>query len=178
MLRKSFLIVALAILTFSFAFSEEKVRWINVHVSEPGEETDVKIHLPFSLVSAAVQSVKTEDFDQGKVKLHLEDTEVDIVSLLREIKKAPDGEYVKVKDKDADVVITKKLGTIYIDVAEKSGENAKVKVKVPASILDAVRIDEDNQLDVAAMLSALEEVVEGDLVTVDADGTSVRIWIE
>lgn len=178
MLRKTIFITSLIILTFSFAFSEEKVKWINVHVSEPAEETEVKIHLPFTLVTAAVQAVKTEDFDQGKVKLHLEDTEIDIVALLREIKKAPDGEYVKVEDKEADVLITKKRGTIYIDVNEKKGEKAKVKVTVPDTILDAVHIDEDNQIDVAAMLSALEDVDSGDLVTVDAEGTSVRIWIE
>lgn len=178
MLRKTFFIATLIILTFSFTFAEEKIRWINVHVSDPAEETDVQIHLPFSLISAAVQSVKTEEFDQGKVKLHLEDTEIDIVSLLQEIKKAPDGDYVKVEDKDANVIITKKAGTIFINVTEKSGEKAKVKVKIPETLLDAVKIDENNQLDIAAMLSALENVASGDLLTVDADGTSIRIWIE
>ncbi len=178
MLRKIFLIAIFAILTASLAFSGEKIRWINVHVSEPAEETDVQIHLPFSLVSAAIQSVKTDEFDQGKVELHLEDTEIDIVPLLQEIKKAPDGEYVKVEDKEANVIITKKKGTIYIDVKEKEGEKAKVKVKVPETLLDAVKIDENNRLDVAAMLSALKAVESGDLVTVDADGTSVRVWIE
>jgi hypothetical protein len=178
MLRKTIFIASLIVLSFSFAFSEEKVKWINVHVSESAEETDVKIHLPFTLVTAAVQAVKTKDFDQGKVKLHLEDTDIDIVTLLQEIKKAPDGEYVKVEDKEANVLITKKSGTIYIDVNEKTGEKAKVKVTVPDTILDAVQIDEDNQIDVAAMLSALEDVESGDLVTVDAEGTSVRIWIE
>ena len=178
MLRKTFIIVSLLVLSLSFAFCEEKVKWINININEPSEETNVQVHLPLSLINAAVKSVNTEDMHLGKVKLPVEKSEVDFVQVLQEIKKAPDADYVKIDDKNAYVVVTKKKGIIYINVTEKQDKKAKVEVRVPASILDALKVDENNELDIANIFSELANFDGGDSVTVVSDDTNIRIWIE
>ena len=178
MTRKLFLMIALALMVSVVVYGADKIKWLNIHVVEPSEETTVEVHVPLSLVHAAIASVKTEEFHDGKIKLDLEDAEIDLAELLKEIKAAPDGDYVKVHDKEADVLVTKRKGMILIDVTEKSEENAKVNVKIPAGILDAITVNEQNELDIKGVLTALEQFGTGDLVTVEADDAHVRIWIE
>ncbi|HPR65134.1 MAG TPA: hypothetical protein PK014_13050 [Thermoanaerobaculia bacterium] len=156
-----------------------KVKWLNVDVNEHVEGTKVKVHVPMSLILTALTSVKTEEFDRGMVKMHLDDTDIDLAALLKEIKASPDGEYVKVEDKEANVLISKKGGTIYIDVKETSGEKPEtVKVTLPTELLDVIQVTETNELDVKAMLSALEKVGTGEIVTVNSSEADVRVWIE
>jgi len=178
MTRKIFFLIALFILISSFALCEEKVKWINIHVVEQEEQVNVQLHLPLSIVDAAVKAIDTKEMHLGKVKLPMKETDVDFVSLFKEIKKAPDGDYVKVDSKEAYVIVAKKKGMIFINVDEKEGKKAKVEIKVPDAILDAITIDENNELDISNIFSVLQTYSAGDLVTVQADGTSVRIWIE
>ncbi len=178
MVRKILISLAFLLLVFSLSFSEEKVKWINITVTEADKQTNVEVHLPLSLVQVAVNSVKTEEMNMGKVKLDLNDSEIDLPSILAELKNSPDGEYVKVDDQESHVVITKKAGMMLIDVTEKAGDKEKVKVRIPTALLDSIKIDENNQLDISSILSSLEAVDIGDLVTVESEGTKVRIWIE
>ena len=46
------------------------------------------------------------------------------------------------------------------------------------TMIDALHIDENNQIDVAAFLTSFDQLPEGDLVTVDADDAKVRVWVE
>lgn len=179
MKHKSTIFLALVlILTAGLCSGGEKTKWLNIHVEETQEGAIVDVHLPFSLVLTAVNSVNTKEFKNGMVHLRLEDTEIDLAALLDEIKNAPDGDYVKVRDKEADVVVKKSKGSILIDVTEKRGEKAKVNVRIPAEFLSSIRFDKENRLDVKAILSALEGFETGDIVTVDADDARVRVWIE
>ena len=69
--------------------------------------------------------------------------------------------------------------TITIDVNAMDEEApALVKVRLPATVIDSLAIDENNQMDVAALLSSFESLPNGDLVTVDAPDAKVRVWIE
>jgi len=178
MARKIFFLMPLIVLTFSFALCEEKVKWINIHVVEQKEQANVQVHLPLSIVDAAVKAIDTKEMHLGKVKLPIKETDIDFVNLFKEIKNAPDGDYVKVDSKEANVIVAKKKGMIYINVDEKEGDKAKVEIKIPDAILDAITVDENNELDISNIFSVLQNYSTGDLVTVQADGTSVRIWIE
>ena len=173
---------AMVVLVAGGVATAQETRWLNVHVTEHGEGTNVEVHLPLNLVLKVLQSVDVDNFHAGKVDLELEDVEIDWPEILAAIKEAPDGDFVKVDSKEANVLVSKRSGTITINVRETEEEsespNAVVNVTVPASLIDALQVDEDNRIDVAALLQAFEKLPDGDLVTVDAEDARVRVWIE
>ena len=74
--------------------------------------------------------------------------------------------------------MAKQGGTLLIDVNEIEGDSAKVKVTVPVEFMDALSINEESQIDVAALLESFDRLPNGDLVTVESDDANVRVWIE
>ena len=117
-------------------------------------------------------------FENGKVELHMGDMEIDWPTMLASLKDAPVGEYVTVESDEADVVVRKEADMILIDVDEKSDEQAKVKVLVPLTLIDALTLDEDNRIDIAALLRGFDGLPDGDLVTVESAEANVRVWVE
>jgi hypothetical protein len=179
-MRKTLTILVLATLMVSAPLiAADSTRWLNVHVTELEDGTNVEVHLPLTMVLSLIKAVNVEQFHGGKVDLELDDAEIDWPEVLRAIKDAPDGEFVKVDAPDANVVVSKTAGTITIDVNAMDEEApALVKVRLPATVIDSLAIDENNQMDVAALLSSFESLPNGDLVTVDAPDAKVRVWIE
>jgi len=178
MRRNAIILLALAVLVAGPALADNGTRWLNVHVTELEEGTNVEVHLPLSLVLSVIRSVDVENFHGGKVDLEIDDVDIDWPEILRAIKDAPDGEFVKVDAPDAQVQVSKSAGTLHIEVTEAEEHNAVVNVTLPVQVIDALSIDEHNQIDVAALLSSFESLPNGDLVTVNADEATVRVWIE
>ncbi len=177
MKRTTLAVLGAVVLLAGVASADTTQRWINVNVEEPGTGTKVKVHLPLELVLTVIDGVKVEHFDAGKVDLDLEG-EVDLPRILAAVKDAPDGEFVTVEDPEADVKVTKQAGAIYIHVTGKGEDHELVDVKLPASIVDAITVDERQRLDVKALLTALAALPDGDLVTVTSSDANVRIWVE
>ena len=160
------------------AYGEEETRWVNVHVTENSSNTNVEVHLPLNLVLTVLKNVDVENFHGGKVDLEIGDMEVNWPEIMTALKDAPDGEFVKVDAEDAKVRVSKRDGTMYVNVVESDEANAVVNVTVPMSMIDALSIDENNQIDVAALLASFDDLPNGELVTVDADDAKVRVWVE
>jgi hypothetical protein len=180
MKRTPIIVLAVALLAAAPAFSTDTTRWLNVHVTEQHAGTNVEVHLPLNLVLSVLKSVDVEHVHAGKVDLEIHDADIDWPQLLAAIKDAPDGDFVKVDADDANVLVSKRGGTLTIDVSEfgDEGEKAVVKVTLPDTIIDALSIDEENRIDLAVLLQSFEQLPDGDLVTVDADDATVRVWIE
>jgi len=176
--RKITAIAAAAILVAGFALAAEETRWVNVHVTEHSEGTNVEVHLPLNLVLSVLKSVDVENFHRGHVDLDIDDADIDWPELLAAVKDAPDGQFVTVDSPDANVSVRKEGGTFYIDVDEIDGEQAKVKVQLPVEFMDAIYINEESQIDVAAMLESFDKFPNGDIVTVESSDANVRVWIE
>lgn len=176
--RKITTLAAVFILIAGFALADEPTRWINVHVTENTEGTNVEVHLPLNLVMSVLRSVDVDNFHRGRVDLDIHDTEVDWAEIFAAVKDAPDGQFVTVDSHDAKVNVRKQGGTLYIDVDEVEGDNAKVKVTVPVEFMDAMAINDQSEIDVAALLESFERLPDGDLVTVESDDANVRVWIE
>ena len=177
MARKATILGTLIIMV-GLAVGATEGRWLNVDVTEHSTDTKVNVHLPMGLVMSVINAVNVEGFEAGKVRLHTEDVDVDWVRLLTSIRDAADGEYVTVRSDDADVKVTKSDDTILITVDQKTDEQAKVEVILPSGLLDAVSIDDEDRLDVAVLLSALDSLPGGDLVRVTSTDADVRVWIE
>ena len=176
--RKITALAAAFILIAGFALAAEETRWVNVNVSEHSDGTNVEVHLPLNLVLSVLKSVDVDNFHRGHVDLDIDDVDVDWREVLAAVRDAPDGKFVTVDSPDAQVTVRKEAGTLHIDVQEIDGENAKVKVTVPMEFMDALMINEESQIDVAALLSSFDRLPSGDLVTVESDDADVRVWIE
>lgn len=173
------LIFAVALLAALPLAADEPVRWLNVHVTDADEEADVKVHLPMTLVLALLDGIDVDGFRHGRVDLELDDdVDIDWPRVMSALREAPDGEFVKVESRDADVTVRKQAGTMRIHVIQKEDEHAVVDVTLPATLIDALSVDEHNTLDIRTLLASLEELPNGDLVTVTSRDANVRVWIE
>lgn len=171
-------LVAVALLAASPLLAADDTRWLNVHVTEKAEGANIEVHLPLQLVVGVLNSIDVENFHGGKVQLDIEDADIDWPQLLAAVKEAPDGEFVTVDSPDAKVKVSKRGGMFYVNVVETAEENATVNVTLPMTMIDALQFDDSNQIDMAALLGSLDQLPNGDLVTVDADDATVRVWVE
>ncbi|MEN8165614.1 MAG: hypothetical protein ABFS37_15915, partial [Acidobacteriota bacterium] len=153
-------------------------KWINVHVTENESNTKVKVHLPLNLVLSVIGAVDVEGFEGGKVHLQTEDVDIEWLEILSSVKDAVDGEYLVVESDEADVNVTKKANTILVTVNQKTDEKAQVEVVLPAQLLDAIHVDEEDRIDIAALLNAFDNFPEGDLIRVTSAEANVRVWVE
>jgi hypothetical protein len=166
------------LLAAATGFTGDATRWLNVHVVSEEEEANVEVRLPLELVLTVINGIKVEGFDAGMVDLEIDDAEIDWPVILKAIKDVPDGDFVKVDSRDANVRVSKQAGMMLIHVDEIDGDNAKVDVSLPMQLIDAVNIDEENRIDIRALLEAIEDLPNGELVKVNSDEADVRIWVE
>ncbi len=182
MFRKSVVFAAVTMLlatSVSLAGdTTEPTRWLNVKVNATKDHADISVRIPMSLVTTFLDAVKTDEFQGGKIRIDTEDVEINWPKLLGAIKNAPDGRFVTVQSDEADVRVEKLAGMLRIHVQEKTGDREKVKVMVPAALLDAVSIDDQDRLDIKKLLANLDSNITGDLVRVEAPDASVRVWID
>jgi hypothetical protein len=176
--RKITALAAAFILIAGFALAAEETRWLNVNVSEHSDGTNVEVHLPLNLVLSVLKSVDVDNFHKGHIDLDIDDADIDWAEIFAAVKDAPDGQFVTVNSPDANVSVSKQGGTLLINVDEMDGENSKVKVTVPVEFMDALSINEESQIDIAALLESFDRLPNGDLVTVESDDANVRVWIE
>jgi len=178
MRNRPIILGAAAMLVAAAAFGTEPTRWLNVHVNAVEDQTEVELHLPFALVATALESVHGHGLEGGKVSLGNHHVDVDWPAILAEVRRSPDGLAVKVRETDGAVVVTKQGGMILVTADEVDGEKAHVEVRVPELLLDAIVVDDDNRLDLKALVGALERFGTGELVRVTAPDANVRIWVE
>jgi len=177
--RRITALAAVIVLIAGFAVAADETRWMNVHVTEHSEGTNVEVHLPLNLVLSVLRSVDIDNFHHGHVDLDIDhDMDIDWPELLAAVKDAPDGKFVTVDSPDAQVSVRKENGTLHIDVNEQDGDNAKVKVTLPMQFMDVLSINDESQIDVAALLESFEAFPNGNIVTVESDDADVRVWIE
>ncbi len=178
-MRKSLVLLSMVLLVAGFGFAGDiDTKWLNVHVTEADDDTNVEVHLPLNLVLALIDAVDAENFHDGVVDLELDDVEIDWPQVLAAVKEAPAGQYVTVDSNEAKVKVTKENNMILVHATEIEGDNAEVDVRLPLALVDAININEENQLDLKALLESLEQLPDGELVRVTSDEANVRVWIE
>jgi len=154
--------------------------WIHVTVdTSDANGESVRVSLPFSLVETLLPMVNVEPLHEGRLVIDDLDLEgIDLRAILTELSEAEDADFVKVRDGSETVSVSKRNGFLLVDV-DDSGGGERVRVRMPLSIVDAMlpADGEANTLDLAAGMRALS-TFEGDLVTVQDGGETVRIWID
>ena len=177
-MKKSTPVIAILATILACSLAVAGDAWIHVSVDSSDAES-VRVSLPFSLVETLLPMIDVEPLHEGRLVLDDLDLEgIDLRAVLTEFANADDADFVKVRDGDETVSVSKKGGFLHVDVDEAHGGD-RVRVRVPMSIVDALITSdgEPNTLDLAAAMRVLS-AFEGELVTVQGGRESVRIWID
>ncbi|MBI4161903.1 MAG: hypothetical protein HY509_05605 [Acidobacteria bacterium] len=157
-------------------------RWLHVRVDSGGEDGEkVRVNLPLSLVENILPHIEVEGFKAGKIRLgELENGDlgkIDLRAILEEVRKAPDAEFVTVDGPEEKVRVSKSGGRLLVQVEDREG-GEKVNAQFPLAVVDAMLAGEPDEIDVIAGIRALGDHVDGDLVLVESDEETVRVWID
>jgi hypothetical protein len=87
---------------------------------------------------------------------------------------APDGELVRVEERDQQVVVAKEGGTLKVRV---TGRRENLTVNVPLHLALQALPGADGRIPTAALAGALSSVRFTDLVEVKDGGDQVRVWV-
>lgn len=152
-------------------------RWVHVRIEE-ADSTKASINLPVSMVDAALQSRGHDGFDAGDLELGPDgDVSVDdLRRMWREARDAGDADFVDVRDGDEHVRVYKRDGRLHVKVDEDGKE--KVRIDLPATVVDALLGAEGQRLDFQAAARALGDAGQQEVVRIDDGASSVRIWVD
>ncbi len=167
-------------------------RWVHVKVSETGEDGErVRVNIPLSLAEKILPTINAHKLHDGKVRVDEHDfKEVDLRALLDAVRTAQDNEYVTVESKHENVRVAKSGGFMLVKVRETPHPSKKEKetgaapkvhtvdVKIPFTVVNALLSGEKDELDLLAGLRALGQYDNLELVTVNDEDSSVRVWID
>ena len=177
MKRKWITLALMICLTAGTAFAGAEGHWLHVRVEESGDDGEkVNVNIPLSVVLAILPAIQTDDFRDGRINIgrgRIDD--IDLHEVLKAFKDAPDAEFVTVDGRDESISISKERGFLLVKV-DDDGE--RVRVRFPLDVVDALLSGGDNELDLLAALDALADHGGGDLVTVESDDESIRVWID
>ena len=134
-----------------------------------------RIILPVPLVAArAALAMAPEEARRVEVPEMAEYSEL-AARIIDELREAPDGVLVEVKDRDDDVLIEKVGDEIHIDVAS---DDEDVSVQVPLdAIAEVLESYDGREVDAAQILRALGSISRSDLVHVKTAEEEVKIWV-
>lgn len=163
--------------------AQSAARWLHVRVTESGDNgTRVAVNLPLSLVQVFAEIAENEirkELSGGGSHFHL-GHEIQIADLRRawnELRAAGDAELVEIEENDQRVKISRLADKIIIEFSER-GNDSNGRVEVPVSVVDALLSGDGEELNVRAALDQLIANTAGEIVFVEDQRTTVRVWIE
>jgi len=151
--------------------------WVHVRVDE-ADGAEVAVNLPISLVDVALEASDHEAFDPDDIRIDPDgDITVDeLRRMWKELRDAGEGEFVNVRDGDERVRVYRRGDRVHVEVDEDGVE--KVRVRMPAAVVDALLGAEGDRLDLPAAARELAKIGDHEVVRIDDDGTRVRIWVD
>jgi len=156
---------------------------VNVHEADGGR---VNVNLPMSVVAKAAAFLPDDAQHTGRVRLGDRDmSAADLREIWRAVKNGPDATYVTVDEKDGRVRVAKSGSYLLIRSdgtasrhSARGDQASQVDVRIPVAVVEALLSAGGDQLDVGAAIQALARQGNGELVTVNGDDDTVRIWID
>jgi hypothetical protein len=148
-----------------------------VDVREGGPDGH-RIVVPVPLVFAQAALAFAPAVTHADEKLRVPAEAAEHMGLAREVVEAlaaaPDGELVRVEERDQQVVITKEGRSLKVRV---TGRNENVSVNVPLHLALSALPGPDGRIRTAALAGALSSVRFTDLVEVQDGKDHVRVWV-
>ncbi len=176
MKRKWIPLALMLCLATGTALAGADAHWLHVRVEEAGDGEKVNVNIPLSVVMAILPAIETDEFRGGRIDLgHGEIDDIDLHAVLKAFKDSPDADFVTIEGRDESVRVSKERGFLLVNV---DGDNDRVRVRLPLDVVDALLSGGNEELDLVAALDALADHGGGDLVTVESDDESIRVWID
>jgi len=172
-------VAALLVGQAGFVAAQGPTAWLHVRVEEAAKKSRVSVNLPVSVVEAALQAAPEKILSDGRLRLGNEGHDVKVADLRRawkELRATGDAELVTVEEQDETVRIAR-AGNLVIVHVEKPAGRESVRVEVPVEVVDALLSGEGNELNIRAAFTLLQKR-RGDIVRVNDDDSTVRIWID
>lgn len=174
---KRALLLTLAMFFLSVIAAEAAGRWLHVRVEEGDKAEAVRVNVPVSLVETVLPLVEKEELQQGAIRFESHELSVaEIREIWQQIKSQGDYELASVASEDTKVRIAIEGDQVFVRTTE--GSDTEVHVNLPVQVVDALLSGQDDQLDIAAAVSALANSDVGELVRVRDGETFVRVWID
>ncbi len=156
-------------------------RWIHVRVVNKNADGEiVRVNVPLELAIKVLPAINHSHLHGGRVQIrnsHMDD--VDLRALLEAVRTAKDGEFVTVESRENDVRVAKQNGYLVVHVREHQGERQhRVEVRVPMTVVNALLSGGKDELDLVAAMQALAEHPDTELVSIQDEENTVRIWLD
>jgi hypothetical protein len=152
-------------------------KWVNIHVVETQDKTTVDVRVPLSLVAVVLDSIKTEEIHDGRIKIEIKDKEIDLKKIWAELRKVDNTDFVKVSSDKENVLVSRQGDLFVVKVTDPNVDTPKVLIKIPVRIVDKVLSAEGDEIDLKLLVAELG-TFSGNLVEVHEEGNDVRIWID
>jgi hypothetical protein len=180
-------VMGLTLMLMGAAAAEAKsALWLHIKVHD-GDGSRVSINLPLSVVEAAMPLVPEEARVAGRIRIADRDLSVqDLRRLWRAVQREPDATFVTVDESSGKVRVARSGGYLLIqaaDGADREGrprrhQGERVEVRMPVAVVDALLSSAGDHLNLTAAIEALARSGEGELVTVNGDNDTVRMWVD
>ncbi|MEM8929598.1 MAG: hypothetical protein AAGE94_00390 [Acidobacteriota bacterium] len=156
--------------------------WFHVRV-QGGDDEQVSINLPLSLIRSAVamipDEVQHDVNDEVQVAINdLDMTWQDLRNFWQDVKDTPDATFATVQTRDETVAVKKEGDFLLVKTTETRDSGSQVDAKLPMSVVDALFSGPEGTLNLAAAIDALADHGPGHLVKVRDGDETVEIWID
>jgi len=148
--------------------------WMVVRVETPGPDA-VNVTVPFPLIvpKMAANFIPDDVFHDAVVPSEVRQQRDAVMAAVRSLAESPDATFVKVRSEDAHVTVNKKGNELVVAV---DADGAVVNCTVPLKgVVKALERWDWQTFDPDLMFNVLGAAGNGNLLTVDADGTHVSI---
>jgi ribonuclease HI len=158
-------------------------RYLHVRVISNNKQESVRVNVPLTLAESVIPAINHGKLHNGKIECNgFHNNDVDIKAILQALKTAPEGEFVTVQETNNDVRVAKEHGNLVVHVVDKNKQGKgkeNVDVTIPWSVAQALASDtNDNELNIAAAIKALENAGDVTLVAVTDNNETVKIWVD
>jgi hypothetical protein len=182
--KKSMTIAMIALSAFALTAVRVSAAdlWLHIKVHDAKEDSHVNINLPLSMVTKTASMIPSDARNSGKIRINDDDIDVaELRQIWNEVRNRPDATYVTVEEKDSKVRIAKRGDYLHIVSQDHDGPRGRgenVEMKIPIEVVSALLSGKGDEMNVGAAIQALARRGEGELVTVNGDDETVRIWVD
>ena len=156
---------------FSLALIAGETHFLRIEINETKEEgSHVNVRLPLNLINAFEETVR-----DAIEEVDFEGHEINVRQIWETLKEAGPTDFIEINDAKGSVRVSTTGSQILISA---DGEyRDKVSMTIPYELCDAKKKKKEN-LDFNRIVAILESMAGRDLVMVNSEDATVRIWIE
>src|SRR3990172_6685191 len=174
---KKLVIFALTALCIAGTSQAASNQWVHVHIEDVQKAEKVKVNIPVSLVETMLPLIEEKGIHNGTIKLQEKELKVEYLrKIWKELRSQGDVEFLSVEDKDTSVRVFIEGNFLLVQPEKASKE--KVNIKGPLAVVDALLSGQGDQLNLMAAVKALKDSGIRDIITVQSDDATVRVWID